>query len=179
MSWDAVSAIAEIVGGVAVIVTLIYLSIQVRQSNRQEATTAVKEAFETFMAAFASVTETELQTDNFRSGINRFNEMTSNEQAMFQAKMQYLGNGYYQVWTLHKSGMLMDEELFEGCRNAFLTIIKTAGGRQWWAQWKRMPPQPFIQELDALIDDPNSAVPPIYEIWSWLKESPVDEPTPR
>ena len=34
MNWDAVGAIAEMIGGIAVLVTLIYLAIQVRHASR-------------------------------------------------------------------------------------------------------------------------------------------------
>ena len=34
MNWDAVGALAELIGAVAVIATLIYLSIQIRQNTR-------------------------------------------------------------------------------------------------------------------------------------------------
>ena len=33
MNWDAISAIAELLGALAVIVTLIYLAVQLRQQN--------------------------------------------------------------------------------------------------------------------------------------------------
>ncbi len=34
MNWEAISAIAEIVGSVAIVVTLVYLAVQIRQSTR-------------------------------------------------------------------------------------------------------------------------------------------------
>jgi hypothetical protein len=34
MNWDAIGAMGEMVGSMAVLVTLIYLSIQVSQANR-------------------------------------------------------------------------------------------------------------------------------------------------
>lgn len=34
MNWDALGAIAELVGALAVLITLIYLALQVRQNNR-------------------------------------------------------------------------------------------------------------------------------------------------
>ena len=34
MNWDAIGAIAEIIGAIAVVVTLIYFSLQIRQYNR-------------------------------------------------------------------------------------------------------------------------------------------------
>ena len=33
MNWEAISAISEVFGAVAVVVTLIYFSTQIRQSN--------------------------------------------------------------------------------------------------------------------------------------------------
>jgi hypothetical protein len=33
MNWDAIGAIGELVGGAAVLVTLIYLAVQIRQAN--------------------------------------------------------------------------------------------------------------------------------------------------
>lgn len=36
MNWDAVAAAAEIVGAIAVVITLAYLARQVRQANRQD-----------------------------------------------------------------------------------------------------------------------------------------------
>ena len=38
MSWDSVAAISETVGALAVVISLIYLAMQVKQSNRQAAT---------------------------------------------------------------------------------------------------------------------------------------------
>ena len=34
MNWDAIGAVGEIVGALTVLITLIYLAIQIRQSNR-------------------------------------------------------------------------------------------------------------------------------------------------
>ena len=37
MNWDALGAIGELVGALAVVVTLIYLAVQIRQSTNQSA----------------------------------------------------------------------------------------------------------------------------------------------
>ena len=169
MNWDALGAIAELIGGLAVLVTLIYLSVQIRQSNRQEAAQSVKDAFTAFVDAYSAATETEEKAKNFRDGLIEFDDLGPVEQAMFQSKMQALGNGYYQVWTLYKNGMLADQELFERSRDLFLNILRTPGARQWWSQWKHMPPQTWINELDQQIHDPNSKVTPTTEALSWYR----------
>ena len=46
MNWEAISAIAGLLGAIGVIITLIYLSVQIKQNNKQlrgEATASVYE----------------------------------------------------------------------------------------------------------------------------------------
>ena len=42
MNWDAIGAVGEIIGGVAVLVTLIYLAIQVRHARRAQQAEAIR-----------------------------------------------------------------------------------------------------------------------------------------
>jgi hypothetical protein len=42
MNWDAISAVAEVVGAVAVLITLVYLTIQVRVGNKQRELEALR-----------------------------------------------------------------------------------------------------------------------------------------
>ena len=51
MNWDAIGAVGEIVGAVAVIATLIYLAIQIKDSARAARSAAVTDAT-TAMQAF-------------------------------------------------------------------------------------------------------------------------------
>ncbi len=44
MSWEAIGAVGELVSGIAVIATLIYLSVQIRQNNKINAS-AVRQSF--------------------------------------------------------------------------------------------------------------------------------------
>ena len=36
MNWDAIGAVGEVVGAIAVIATLVYLSLQIRQQNKSQ-----------------------------------------------------------------------------------------------------------------------------------------------
>lgn len=49
MNWDAISAIAEIIGAAAVVVTLAYLAVQVRQNTRMNAS-AIRQSFYDYTA---------------------------------------------------------------------------------------------------------------------------------
>ena len=48
MNWDALGAIGELVGAVAVIATLLYLSAQIRQSNRTSKSTVASDLMQKY-----------------------------------------------------------------------------------------------------------------------------------
>lgn len=168
VNWEVVSALATLLSGLAVTATVIYLAIQTRNGNRQLAAQAVKDAITQFVGTYAGVTATEVDADNFRNGMNRLSELSKSQQAMFHAKMQLLANGYYQVWTLHNHGMLVDEDLFIKCRNLYITVLRTNGGLAWWQAWKHLPPEPYMKDLNWHIYDSNLVVPPATSDLAWF-----------
>lgn len=57
MSWDAAGAIGEIVGALAVVISLLYLSGQVRQTNRQASNTSLQTVLQSEMNFAAIILE--------------------------------------------------------------------------------------------------------------------------
>lgn len=53
MNWEAIGAISEIIGAIAVVVTLVYLAIQIRQSNREARASTLQTALRFEMEATA------------------------------------------------------------------------------------------------------------------------------
>ncbi len=49
MNWDAIGAVGEIVGALAVVVSLVYLAIQVRRQNRESSMLAMHEISQAFI----------------------------------------------------------------------------------------------------------------------------------
>ena len=44
MNWEAIGAIGEVIGAAAVVITLVYLAIQIRQSNQTNAS-GIRQSF--------------------------------------------------------------------------------------------------------------------------------------
>ena len=60
MNWDAIGAIGEVVGAVAVVVTLLFLSLQLRQNTR-----TVRNAYRSQMAETVSNSISVMQNPDF------------------------------------------------------------------------------------------------------------------
>ena len=72
MNWDAIGALAEVFGAAAVLVTLIYLSLQIRQSNSLAEAQSQREL--TTLDAFAPLVADPTLAAEFRACLNRYEE---------------------------------------------------------------------------------------------------------
>jgi len=69
MNWDAVGAVGEIVGALAVFLTLAYLAIQIRQNTRAVQSSAIDSSINRISAMRQSLSEnTELATLYLKGG---------------------------------------------------------------------------------------------------------------
>ncbi len=132
MNWDAIGAIADIVGVVLVIVSLVYLAMQVRQSNQMALAESERELLENWVNAVGGISADDRTTDIFHRGLDDFNRLSNLEKTRFSVIMQRLVNTYI-------SALRMDAKSLVGTREVAifgdicLAMILTPGGRQWWA----------------------------------------------
>jgi hypothetical protein len=85
MNWEALGAIGEIVGAVAVVVTLGYLAVQIRQNTRTLKLGSIQSVYEKYQDRFRMTAESESLARIMRTGIIRLNDLTEEEQVRFNA----------------------------------------------------------------------------------------------
>ncbi len=130
MDWDAIGAISEIIGAIAIVITLIYLAVQIRQN-----TASVRAAgYQEWLAA-----NLELNTAFADQAMSRLfvlgNADSSNlsDESFISFAMWNLGVMQMAQATnyLYRSGSL-DRELWEAEMNRAAGILSMPGVRQWW-----------------------------------------------
>lgn len=82
MNWEAVGAVAELVGAIGVIASLLYLAIQVRSNTRMMRTTAEQDAIDSFRNFQRSLLEAD-RLKIFRTGVEDLNALSEDERARF------------------------------------------------------------------------------------------------
>ena len=110
MNWEAVGAIGEIIGAVAVVVTLVYLSIQIRQSNREARASTLQMALRFEMEATAILAQHGEIWDKVVSGktLEKGRE-TRTAIVIYNSLMIEAENRYHQ----YKAGYL-DQQSWDG-----------------------------------------------------------------
>jgi len=149
MNWDAIGAISEIVGAVAVVITLGYLASQIRQSNellRSESRQALVTNDVTSLSANLEHTEVFAK---YVAGVNLSPEEQLKISFMFALDLRNREFEYFQ----YKHGLL-DEETWLAYRHVILINHSSELGRKWWREVGRQIVDPqFAQLIDELLLD--------------------------
>ena len=130
MNWETISAISEAVGAVAIVATLIYLAIQIRQNTASVKGSAYQQCVEANLELNMAATEP-TQSDILVLG-NADSANLSNESFVSFA-MWNLGLMQMAQATdyLYRTGSL-DRDLWETEINRAAGILAFPGVRQWW-----------------------------------------------
>ena len=128
MNWDAISAISQLVGSIAVVVSVLYLAVQLRSSTRVARVAAQDAA----AAALRDVTKPFMENAElgrvWRVGLENLNSLSAEDQArFFHAAYQFMK----ALETIHYHYVygLLDAQLWEGWRELLQHYVATPGIR--------------------------------------------------
>lgn len=142
--------IAEVVGAVAVVVTLIYLALQVRlarkawvRQNERETTSL------TITAMFQMVQNPDLTRIHLLGMEDYTGNLTREERLIWHAWLWGWISAFEQAAIDVESGEFHETELLDVYRTGFGSVLKSPGGRTWWQQNRIL----FRQSTRKLIDE--------------------------
>jgi len=152
MNWDAVGALGDLVGGVAVVASLIYLALQVRHSARQTrentralriaSRSAVQDAFARWRALASDARLAEL----YLRGCQDYSALSRDERFQFGLVAQELFYAYETFFMQAvgtTSASIVTEQLALAAR--------PAGLREWWRRNRQLFDQAFAHEVDEAV----------------------------
>ncbi len=139
-------AIGDLVGGIAVLVTLAYLAMQVRQNTAQvRVQTGALEAGTTSQAVDLTIRD-EVMTDIFLRA-TAGEALDPREALRFDALMLMNMTNFENYYRQYRNG-LMEEEQWEKWHRLLGWYFKSDGMRRWWKETQI----PVSRSLAALIE---------------------------
>jgi hypothetical protein len=131
VDWNEVSAIAQIIGSIAVVFSVLYLAIQIHQSTRL----AKVAAQDTAATALREVTKPFAENPElariWRIGLEDLKELSAEEQArFFHSTYQFL-KAFETIHFHHVSG-LMDDQVWQGWCGLLRHYIVSPGIAEYW-----------------------------------------------
>ncbi len=151
MDWDAVGAIGEVLGALAVVATLGYLAIQIRQNTkavRIQTYQAIMDSSNRLADSLAS----QNVDDVYRKGRKDPQGCTPEEWAQFVLIAGQVVNLYEGLFLHHQSGAI-DDDFFRNRWMTFQRIINQPGFRLMWTEkMDAYYASSFNSAVDSLLD---------------------------
>jgi len=111
MSWDAIAAVAEITSALVVLVTLVFLARQIRQSNRIAQGEAERVWFLSWHEVVASTTADLETTQLYKQGLHSFSSLDDDQKAMFHTILVGMMDRGDALNRLHRQGLVSTQLL--------------------------------------------------------------------
>lgn len=132
MDWNAIMAVAEILGVVLLVVSLIYVSVQLKQNNQLARAESERDILRDWNQEISKLVQDAPTTQIFQKALVDFDVLTNVEKCMFMVRMANLMNVYISCLRMAEKGMIQDKEVTI-FGNVCFSMIITPGGRQWWS----------------------------------------------
>ena len=148
MGLEQISSWAEIIEAVVIIVSLIYLALQVRQNTQTTKAAAAQAQIDAYSSVISTLAQSKEGARAWFLGVQDVNALKEEQVVMFYAQanmfFRMTESSYYQ----HKNGVL-DSQLWEGIENLVLHF------------WNQKGMQQYLEIRSALLSE---------EFRNWLNE---------
>ncbi len=161
MNWDALGAIGEIVGAGGVIVSLLYLASQVRNSSRQARHAAAQAVLAKLNGLIGQLAFTAGAGDVWTRGLSGLDALKDDEELVrFSSMLLQAFSTYEEVFHYRKTGVIEDWA-WTHTSASFDHMMRTPGFQQWWqrrSDWFGEEFRAFLSErmpetTGALVED--------------------------
>jgi hypothetical protein len=150
MNWDAIGAVGEIVGAVAVIATLVYLAIQIRDSARASRSAAVTDATTAMQAFYQELGSNPQSSQLFLNGLTKPDSLSREDEFQYLMLMHSCFLGFQRSFFLAQEGTL-DVELRDSIGTAVNAANHLPGMRLYWKQRRAFFQPEFVTWVESLL----------------------------
>lgn len=146
MNWDAITAIGEIVGAIAVVVSLLYLAIQIRAQNRESRMAAVHDILAAFREIQTPMQDAEISKLWLKARAGH-DALENHEKVQFYNLIGPMLRVWEEAYFQFDSGRL-DEEIWETMVAQYSELVAMPEMQKYWALHKHV----YAKRFSAFVD---------------------------
>jgi hypothetical protein len=131
MNWDAIGAIAELLGAIGVIASLVYLATQTRQNSsavRMSNYMQLNTQLGSFVERIADDNE---RHDLWQRGNQSYDDLSAEERELYHTVLGSYFTHYETLQRLWDRGQI-DAELYEEMFQSAVRMLEMPGPKHWW-----------------------------------------------
>ena len=131
MSLEDLGNLGEFVGAIAVVASLIYLAVQVRQNTRSVRASTYQAVVSASADINAMIAQDETLARIFRLGLADVSELTDDERMRLDFFLGQWFNMFENLYLQREHGTI-DAEFFDAKRDLILRWLSQPGLKKWW-----------------------------------------------
>jgi len=147
MNWEAISAVGEILGAVAVVVTLFYLALQIRQNTKVARAETTKDLYLASRAAIMDLAASPDLAETWAEIRGMPDAASARRWALFQSFFRL----YELQHSLSRQGLL-DEDIADSYERVIRMFGGSSGFAEYWETSKGTFNPRFASFVDKLLD---------------------------
>ena len=150
MNWDAIGAVGEIIGALAVFVTLVYLAQQIRQNTKAVNSAALDSTINTISLVRQSIYENDDVARTYLKGIENPEELNDLERLKFRLQIHNMLLSQSNIFSQTKLSELPTSE-WKAQSTIIRRLVGSPGGAWFWREYGHEFGDEFRAEVDRII----------------------------
>ena len=150
MNWDALGAIGEVIGAIAVVLTLGYLAVQIKQNTEENRILRAQDLVTANADANALIANNSELSEIVRAGMIDFDTLSEMEQFRFSTIFFSFMSKYDFAYHQRIAGRL-DEKFWERTAYDIRVFLNLPGANHWWRRDKPRYSPEFAAYVDELL----------------------------
>ncbi len=144
---EQVSNMAEIIGVIMIIISLIYVGREISENNRAKRIAAIQVHNDAFRMNLSLVAD---HAASWAKGLESYSTLVTSEKVEFAAVMQSSIRHLEQSYFMMNEGVLR-ESLFNNARMLVRDLMSYPGTKEWWITRRAYFDSEFVESLEAYI----------------------------
>jgi hypothetical protein len=149
INWDAFGAIAEALGALAVILSVLYLATQIRSQTREARLSATRDLSTEFRQVLESIALDHEYSEIYQAGIYDYEGLADND----RMRVSYMLRSFLLICEqqyLHTKHGSIDTIFMDSSERVFREFLKAPGVQQFWRLSKHSFNDDFRTYIDTL-----------------------------
>ena len=148
LNWEAIGAVGEILGALAVVGSLVYLASQIRAQNRESRVASVHDVAEAYRTTIAPLQDPEL-ADLFIEAIGNFDDLIPTKRIRFIVFMLRIFKVWEEAYFQWRENRL-DPDAWEAMLSPLADVMATDGAKKVWDLRKHQFRKDFVEYMDNI-----------------------------
>lgn len=150
MNWDAIGAVGEIAGAGAVLISLIYLAVQIRNGRRSDQNIAASQAASQTTDWVGQIVLHGELNELYMRGSADFNSLTREEKNRFAWLIMQFLRSIEGIWHLYQSGTI-DPDYWASYEATVRRILGNAGATRCFERNRELLSSRFVSAVDEML----------------------------